>query len=294
MLRVLFKWEFDGPVNKRSQQTLIFTNFKNLQLKKITSFVWVTGWHQLSLRLNGAWELRELSCKLSLLNSHQLSSSFDQRMRVERTLVQTLASQLSSTLILVWPAHESWENSCANSRFSTLIYSHPRLTGAWELRELLCKLSLLNSHLLSSSFDQRMRVETTLVQTLASQLSSTLILVWPAHESWENSRANSRFSTLIYSHPRLTGAWELRELLCKLSLLNSHLLSSSFDWRMRVERTLVQTLASQLSSTLILVWPAHESWENSRANSRFSTLIYSHLLSSTLILVWPAHESWEG
>ena len=119
----------------------------------------------------------------------QLSStltSFDRRMRVERTLVQTLASQLSSTLILVWPA--------------------------------------------------LMRVERTLVQTLASQLSSTLILVWPAHESWKNSRANSRFSTLINFHPRLTGAWELRELSCKLSLLNSHQLSSSFDrrsWELR-------------------------------------------------------------
>ncbi len=98
-------------------------------------------------------------------------------MRVERTPVQTLASQ-------------------------TLIYSHPRLTGASELRELSCKLSLLNSHLLSSSFDRRIRVERTLVQTLPSQLSSTL---------------------------------------------------TSFDQRMRVERTLVQTLAFQLSSTLILV-----------------------------------------
>ena len=252
-------------------------------------------------RLTGASELRKLSCKLSLLNSHLLSSSFDRRIRVERTLVQilasqlsstltsfdrrirvertlvqTLASQLSSTLILVWLAHQSWENSRANSRFSSLTYSHPRLTGASELRELSCKLSLLNSHQLSSSFDKRIRVERTLVQTLASQLSSTLILVWQAHQSWENSRANSRFSTLINSHPRLTSASELRELSCKLSFLNSHILSSSFDQRIRVERTLVQTLASHLSSTLILVWPAHQSWENSRANSRFSTLINSH------------------
>ena len=34
--------------------------------------------HQLSPRLIGAWKLRELSRKLSLLNSHQLSSSFDE------------------------------------------------------------------------------------------------------------------------------------------------------------------------------------------------------------------------
>ena len=33
---------------------------------------------------------------------------------------------------------------------------------------------------------------------------------------------------------------------------NSH---CSFDWAMRVEETLMQTLACQLSSTLILVWP---------------------------------------
>ena len=68
-------------------------------------------------------------------------------MRVERTLVQTLASQLSSTL---------------------------------------------------TSFDRRMKVERTLVQTLASQLSSTL---------------------------------------------------TSFDRRMNVERALVQTLASRLASS---------------------------------------------
>jgi hypothetical protein len=41
----------------------------------------------------------------SQLSSHQLSMqllfSFDQAMRVEKTLIQTLASQLSSTLILV-------------------------------------------------------------------------------------------------------------------------------------------------------------------------------------------------
>ena len=80
-----------------------------------------------------------------MVKSHQLSSSFDNRMRVDRILVQTLALQLSS------------------------------------------------SHQLSSSFDQRMRVDRIPVQTLASQRSSTLILVWPAHVSWQNSRANSRF-----------------------------------------------------------------------------------------------------
>jgi hypothetical protein len=124
----------------------------------------------------------------TLINSMQLLSSSDRGTRVEKPLMQTLASQLSC-------------NSCS------------RLTGAWELRKLSYKLSLLNSH-------------------------ATLVLVWPGHESWE--------------------------LSCKLSLLNSHV-------------------------TLVLVWPGHESWENSHTNSHFSTLINSH---ATLVLVWPRHENW--
>jgi hypothetical protein len=74
-------------------------------------------------------------------------------MRVEKTLMRTLASQLSC-------------NSCS------------RLTGSWELRKFSCKLSLLNSH-------------------------ATLVLVWPGHESWENSDANSRLPILILAWPRL-------------------------------------------------------------------------------------------
>jgi hypothetical protein len=63
----------------------------------------------------------------------------------------------------------------------------------------------------------------------------TLVLVWPGHESWENSHANSRFSTFINSH-----------------------------------------------ATLVLVWPGHASWENSHANSRLPVkLVNSHRLSST-------------
>ena len=63
-------------VNKRSQQNLLFTNFKNVQLKKLQAlFEWLGN----------------------NIRSGQLSStltSFDRRMRVERTLVQTFASQL--------------------------------------------------------------------------------------------------------------------------------------------------------------------------------------------------------
>ena len=99
----------------------------------------------------------------------QLLFSFDRGTRVEKTLMQTLASQLSC-------------NSCS------------RLTGARELRKLSCKLSLLDSYQLSC--------EKTLMQTLASQLSSTLM-------------------QLLFS----------------------------FDRGRRVEKTLMQTLASQLLSS---------------------------------------------
>jgi hypothetical protein len=80
-------------------------------------------------RLTGTCELRKLSCKLSLLNSHQLLFSFDRDMRVEKTLMQTLACQHSC-------------NSCS------------RLTGTCKLRKLSCRLSLADSHQLSLSFDQ--------------------------------------------------------------------------------------------------------------------------------------------
>ena len=153
-------------------------------------------WHFISPLV----ELMKLSCKLSLVNSHAtLVLAFDQDMRVDETLLQTLACQLSC-------------NSCS------------RLTKTWELMKLSCKLSLVNSH-------------------------ATLVLVWPGHESWWNSHANSRLSTLmqlLFSH--LTRTRELMKLSCKLSLVNSH-------------------------ATLVLVWPGHESWWNSLANSRLSTLM---------------------
>ena len=201
-------------------------------------------------RLTGTCELRKLSCKLLLINSH-------------------------ATLVLVWPGHASWENSHVNSCLSTLmqlLFSFDRdmgvektliqtlasqlscnpcsrLTGTCELRKLSCKLLLINSH-------------------------ATLVLVWPGHASWENSHTNSCLSTLMQllfsfdrdmrvektlvqtlayqlscnSCSRLTGTCELRKLSYKLLLINSH-------------------------ATLVLVWPGHASWENSRANSCLSTLM---------------------
>ena len=246
-----------------------------------------------------SWENSHTNSRFSTLM--QLLFLFDQNMRVKKTLIQTLACQHScnscscltrtwelrkpsyklslvnthATLALVWPGHESWVNSYTNSRLSTLM-----------------QLLFL--------FDQNMRVKKTLIQTLACQHScnscscltrtwelrkpsyklslvnthATLALVWPGHESWVNSYTNSRLSTLMQllflfdqnmrvkktliqtlacqhscnSCSCLTRTWELRKLSYKLSLVNTH-------------------------ATLALVWPGHESWENSHTNSRFSTLM---------------------
>ena len=116
----------------------------------------------------------------------QLLFSFDQDMRVEKTLIQTLASQLSSTLmqLLFW-------------------------------------------------FDQDMRVEKTLIQTLFCQFSSTLmqLLFWFDQEMRVEK-------TLIQT------------LFCQFSSTLMQLLFW-FDQEMRVEKTLIQTLFCQFSSTLM-------------------------------------------
>jgi hypothetical protein len=97
-------------------------------------------------------------CNQRSSNVVQLLFSFDRGTRIEKTLVQYLAWQLSC-------------NSCS------------RLTEAQELRKLSWKLSLGNSHQLSStlmqplfSFDRGTSVKKILMQTLASQHSSTLSL----------------------------------------------------------------------------------------------------------------------
>jgi hypothetical protein len=89
------------------------------------------------------------------------------------------------------------------------------------------------------SFDWSMRVEKTLMQTLASQLSSTLM-------------------QLLFS----------------------------FDWSMRVEKTLMQTLASQLSSTLVqLLFLFNRGMRVRKLSCEVQTPAL--LLSSTLFFVWP-------
>jgi hypothetical protein len=234
----------------------------------------------------------------------------DESFRYERGNIQSTLINSHATLVLVLPGHESWENSHANSRFSTLINSHQlscnscsRLTGAWELRKLSCKLLLINSH-------------------------ATLVLVWPGHENWgklscklsllnshqlscnscsrltgaRESRKLSCKLPLLNSHQlscnscsRLTGTWELRKLSCKFLLLNSHQLSCNSCSRLTGAWDLIK-LSYKLSllnshqdinshATLVLVWPGHESWENSHTNSCFSTLINSHANSSCSNLI---------
>ena len=153
-------------------------------------------------RLTRTWELMKLSCKLSLVNSH-------------------------ATLVLVRPEHESWWNPHLNSRLSTLmqlLFSFDQDTRVDENSHR--KLSLVNSH-------------------------ATLVLVWPGHESWWNSHANSRLSTLMQ-------------------------LLFSFDQDMRVdENSHVNSLIVNSHATLVLVWPGHESWlmKVSSWTLRLSTLM---------------------
>ena len=91
----------------------------------------------------------------------QLLSSFDQDMRVEKTLIQTLASQLLSTLMQLL-----WENS--HWYKLSLVISH----------QLQCDIQTLASQLSSTFmqllflFVQDMRVVKTLIQSFTCNLSS--------------------------------------------------------------------------------------------------------------------------
>ena len=83
------------------------------------------------------------------------------------------------------------------------------------------------------SFDQDVRVEKTLIQTLACQLSSTFIQLLFSFD--QDMRVEKTF---------------IQTLACQLSPTLIQLLFS-FDQDMIVEKTLIQTLACQLLSTLM-------------------------------------------
>ena len=145
-------------------------------------------------------------------NSHPLSSTLNcfkfwwELMRVVR----------------VWPVMRV-DESC-NSRWRLTANSHPlsptvtdfelvwwelmwvcaRLTSHeswWELQNCH-RFALCSSRLSKTVQNLQLRKITGLVWVTSTLINSHLVS--PAHESWENSRANSRFSTLINSHPRLT------------------------------------------------------------------------------------------
>ena len=104
------------------------------------------------------------------------------------------------TLVPVWPGHESWWN-CPMSTLSYRVScnSCSRLTlWTWELMKLSCNLSLVNSH-------------------------ATVVLVWQGHESWWNSHANSRWSTLTKLLFPFDEDMRVDENFhCQLSLINFH------------------------------------------------------------------------
>ncbi len=143
-------------------------------------------------------------------------------MRVEKTLLQTLACQLLSTLT--------------------------QLLLSYDLK-LTCKLSLLNSHQLSCNSCSRLtgtrELRKLFMRTLASQRSLTLMQLLFSFDrdtraekkltcklSFANSHQLSCKLSLVNSDQlscnscsRLTRTRELRKLSCKLLLVNSHQLS---------------------------------------------------------------------
>ena len=157
--------------------------------------MWGNIYSQLSCnscsRLTGIWELMKLSCKLTHANS-RLSTLMQLFFSM-----QTLACQLSCNSCSRLTRTESWWNSHVNSRLSTLTQlffsfdqdtrvdetlmqalacqlscnSCSRLTRTRELMKLSCKLSLVNSHVTLVLVWPGPRVDETLMQTLACQLS---------------------------------------------------------------------------------------------------------------------------
>jgi hypothetical protein len=149
-----------------------------MQLMRITTLVLVWPGHE-SREDSHVW--------LSLLNSHQLSCDSCSRLHNRQ------GTSVDKTLV-----H-------ANSRFSTLINSHATLVLVWP---------------------RGMRVEKTLMQTLASQLSSTLMQL--LFSFYQGMRVEKTLMQTLNSHATLVPTF-------------------SFDRGKRVEKTLMQTLTSQLS-----------------------------------------------
>ena len=121
--------------------------------------------------LTRTWELRKLSCRLSLVNSHQLWCNSCSRLT--RTWELRKLSYNRSLL----NSHQLSCNSCS------------RLTRTWELRRPSYDLSLLNSHQLSCnscsrlywckiSFDRGIEFRKLYQLWNLSFLNSDLRLLW--------------------------------------------------------------------------------------------------------------------
>jgi hypothetical protein len=110
--------------------------------------------------------------------------SFDQAMKVEKTLIETLACQLSC-------------NSCS------------RLIKQWKLRKLSCKLSLVNSH-------------------------ATLVLVWPGfswRESWWELRSDSLHESFLNFHCLIKREQELTFIVDQSCTVRAQLYTANeFAW----------------------------------------------------------------
>ena len=176
------------------------------------------------------------------LTSSQLSStltSFDRRMRVERTLMQTLASQLSSTLILV---------ESLNSYFESLNSYFQSLNSYFQS---------LNSYLETVADTREGGGGGTHVEQGNTPIYKYIKLL-----SHYSNISNNEFDIPSIIFERFAYLKPTpKAYMLKISppppppppIFRQVSATASFDRRMRVERTLVQTLASQLSSTLILV-----------------------------------------
>ena len=173
--------------------------------------------HQLDLVLvDRGMRVEKLSCKLSLLNSHQLSPTLilvDRGMRVEKLSCKlSLLNSHQLDLVLVDRGIRVEKLSCKLSLLNSQQLSSTRSCSRWpghKSWKLSCKLSLLNSQQLSSTLvlvDRGMRVE-KLSCKLSLLNSHQLLFSFPGHESWKTLiQTGSPFSTLVNSHPRLTRA----------------------------------------------------------------------------------------
>jgi hypothetical protein len=92
------------------------------------------------------------------------------------------------------------------------IYESPAGIGICILRVLVRNIACITMYVSFKLVQILMRVDN--FSRFTCNIQSTLVLVWPGCESWENSRVNTRFSTLANSHPCLTQGPLVRKPIC--------------------------------------------------------------------------------